>query len=139
MKDYFIKIGNLQIHNKYQWDLDYKPLVCFHWNYDYGNGCKRLFVIPIISQISYRLQRQFNQWNQLGCPKCGCKKKHIGHCDYLDTTLVEYEELCDNCETVVGNWAYGNFQPPTTKIEYFKIITLVQWGLWWKEWLKIKY
>jgi hypothetical protein len=86
-----------------------------------------------------QLKRWFRKWNELGCYKCGCKTVHMANEDYMGYTLMEYDELCDKCNTVVNHWAYGYFEPPTTKTEYFKIITLVQWKLWWKEWLKTKY
>ena len=42
MKDYCFKIGKFMIHNKEQWDLNCKPKICIHMNYNHGNGCKRI-------------------------------------------------------------------------------------------------
>lgn len=44
-REFSVKIGRLLIHNKEQWDLGKKPLICLHWYYDAYNGCKRLFCI----------------------------------------------------------------------------------------------
>jgi hypothetical protein len=46
MKEWSIRLGNLLVHNKEQWDLNNKrPLLCVHRYYDHGNGCKRVFCI----------------------------------------------------------------------------------------------
>lgn len=81
----------------------------------------------LFNQLRYLFKKYFKKWSQLGCPNCSCKKKHIGRCNYL-----EYEELCDKCNTVIGYWGYGRFEPPMTKTKYFKM-KLDQWKLWWKE------
>jgi len=41
-KAFELKVWRFTIHNKEQWDLSMKPLVCVHWSYDKGNGNKRL-------------------------------------------------------------------------------------------------
>lgn len=90
--------------------------------------------------MSNKLSRLFDKWNQLGCYKCGCKQTYSANPDYLDGhILLEYDELCIKCNHVVNHWAYGYYEPPTTKTEYFKIIIWEQWKLWWKEWLRIRY
>lgn len=45
MKDYNLRLGRFHIHNKEQWDLLKKPLVCIHMSYNEGNGSKRIFCI----------------------------------------------------------------------------------------------
>jgi len=40
-----MQIGNYKFHNKEQWDLNIKPLLCVHKKFDNGNICKRIFCL----------------------------------------------------------------------------------------------
>ena len=40
-----ITIGSLWLHRMEQWDLGCWPIVCAHWRYDHGNGCRRVFCL----------------------------------------------------------------------------------------------
>jgi hypothetical protein len=40
-----MKIGNLWIHRREQWDLECWPWIAAHWKYDRGNGSRRVFCL----------------------------------------------------------------------------------------------
>ena len=46
----------------------------------------------------------------LKCHKCGCTEFELGETLVDSWVLLEYEELCQNCKTRVGYWAYGCWQ-----------------------------
>ncbi|MFA5037415.1 MAG: hypothetical protein WC479_09600 [Candidatus Izemoplasmatales bacterium] len=39
------RIWNLWFHRLNQWDIGCDPIICIHWRYDQGNGCRRIFCL----------------------------------------------------------------------------------------------
>jgi hypothetical protein len=44
-KFFEFKVWRFKIHNREQYDLERKPLICINWIYDKGNGCRRIFCL----------------------------------------------------------------------------------------------
>jgi len=46
------------------------------------------------------------------CLNCECEKLIGVNYDYLDCygQILEYDMKCEDCDTIVGSWAYGNWQ-----------------------------
>ncbi|MFA5037570.1 MAG: hypothetical protein WC479_10405 [Candidatus Izemoplasmatales bacterium] len=40
-----VAFWSLWFHRLHQWDINCIPILCIHWRYDKGNGCRRIFCI----------------------------------------------------------------------------------------------
>lgn len=86
-----------------------------------------------------KFRKWFRRWNQLGCPKCGCKQVHMANESYLDShILCEFTERCDKCNEVVNIWAYGSYMPPVTKTDLLSM-KLIAIKLFFINWWETKY
>ena len=62
--------------------------------------------------IEWFIQEGYTKENgePIKCEKCGCKKLKETNYFYADSWVEEYSVVCKSCGTVVGHWAYGNWE-----------------------------
>ncbi|WP_297131742.1 hypothetical protein [Terrisporobacter sp.] len=62
--------------------------------------------------IEWLIQEGYTKENgePIKCEKCGCKKFKNENYYCGESWVEEYTVKCKSCGTIVGHWAYGNWQ-----------------------------
>jgi transposase-like protein len=68
-----------------------------------------------------KFKNLFYKWNNLEkCPKCKSTKTITTNTYYEEHWQVEYDIVCENCNSKINHFAYGYLDEPNTKLEYIK-------------------